>query len=50
MTIKQKIIWRLWYEIAYYPYYIMLWVVTLLWLVEGVSIQSGWTTCPARPA
>jgi hypothetical protein len=39
---------RLLYEIAYYPYYIMLVTVLFLWLGEGVAEQSGWMSCP-RP-
>lgn len=39
---------RIFHEIYYYPYYIMLMTVLLLWLSEGVAMQSGWIDCP-RP-
>lgn len=41
-------VYRVACEIAYYPYYWMLVTVLLLWISEGVSMQSGWQACP-RP-
>lgn len=42
--------YRLAYEIVYEPYYILCFVLALLWLGEGVAVQSGWAgSCPVAP-
>jgi hypothetical protein len=49
--LKAAVVFKLWSLLVFLfedPFYPILLTVMILWLAEGVAVQSGWATCPVH--